>query len=181
MDNLPFLVNQDAGRNIAIEGDTVGFALGIDLRMKGFIEAHFLPASDLFPLGESARNKWDESGSGGGLFPVDFMFAIDGFEKFGERADGLGSTEKEKAVGLEGIMKDREHFSLQRAIEINENVAATDQVHVRKRRIIKEILPRENDGVAQALGDAVTAVFFGEKAAEPFGRDIMHKALGVKA
>src|SRR5256885_10065009 len=52
------------------------------------------------------------------------------------------------------------------SIEINENVAATDQVHVRKWRIIKEVLARENDGAAQALGDAVAAIFFGEEAAE---------------
>ena len=66
-------------------------------------------------------------------------------------------------------MKGWQHLHLQAGLQIDQQVAATDQLHARERRVNQEILPREDDHLPQGLADAVAAVLLDEEPAQSFG------------
>src|SRR5213080_3443263 len=78
-------------------------------------------------------------------------------------------------------MKCRQYPRLQAGLKINQQVAATDEVHARERRVAQEILSGEDDGLPQGLTDAVAAVLLDKEPSQAFGRHVLHQALGVKA
>src|SRR5260370_10103642 len=75
-------------------------------------------------------------------FPtVDLMLLIHRFEEISARAEeAFCVPHQEEAGRIQGVVKDGEHSLLQRRAQINENVAATDQVHPGKWRGHKKIL-----------------------------------------
>ena len=77
-------------------------------------------------------------------------------------------------------MERGQRFLLQARLEINQQVAATDQVHPRERRVADEILPGEHDHLAQRLADPVAAVLLDKEPPQAFRRDILRQALGVQ-
>src|SRR3989442_11656567 len=77
-------------------------------------------------------------------------------------------------------MESGERLLLQTRLKINQQVAATDEVHARERRVADEILPGEDDHLAQRLDDPVAAFLLDKKASQALRRDILHEALGVK-
>ena len=61
-------------------------------------------------------------------------------------------------------MKDLQHLVLRFAVEIDQKVAANDQVEPRKRRVAQDIVRGEKDQLAQVFFDPVTvAVSFTKK------------------
>src|SRR5438093_4202943 len=64
--------------------------------------------------------------------------------------------------------------------EIKKQVAATDKVHQREGLITQKILPGEDNHLPQELGDAIIAILLDEEPAQPFRRDVMHEAFGIK-
>ena len=87
---------------------------------------------------------------------------------------------KQKPLRLERVMESRERLLLQTRLQINQQITATDQVHARERRIADEILPGEDDHLAQRLNDAIAALLLDKKSSQPFRTHILHQALGVK-
>ena len=78
-------------------------------------------------------------------------------------------------------MQDRDQALLQRRLQIDEQVAATDQVHARERRIGQHVVPGEHAQVADGLGDAVVSVHLDEEAAQSLARDVQQSFLGIEA
>ena len=72
-------------------------------------------------------------------------------------------------------MEGGDDSSLQIGLQIDQEVAATDQVHAREGRIAHEIVPREDDLLAQRLDHAIAAFFLDEETPQPFGRDILRE------
>ena len=66
-------------------------------------------------------------------------------------------------------MKHRKDLLLQFGPQVNQDVAATDQIHLGKRRIVAQVLPGEDTHVPDPLGDLITFIRLAEEAAEPFG------------
>ena len=114
------------------------------------------------------------------FFGKDFVFFVHGFEQVRERAKGLGLAQKQKPFGLEGVVERGQHLALRVLFEINQQVAATDQVHPREGRIAEQILPGEDDHLAQELGGAVPAVLLRKEPAQPFRREVADEAFGIK-
>ena len=65
-------------------------------------------------------------------------------------------------------MKGWNHLPLQTRLEVNQEVAATDHIHARERRVGKDVVMRKNHPFPHRLADPVTTVFLGEKALQPF-------------
>ena len=62
--------------------------------------------------------------------------------------------------------------------QVDQQVAAADQVHVRKRRIDHDVLRRERDHLAQVLAHLEEAVGRDEEAAQPLPADGRLDGLG---
>jgi hypothetical protein len=66
-------------------------------------------------------------------------------------------------------------------LEVDQQIAAADQVHSEKRRILQEILRRKGDRVPERLPDGVGVVLRFEPALEALGRDILGDARRIGA
>ena len=69
-------------------------------------------------------------------------------------------------------MENRYHPFLQGLIQVNHYIAATDQIHPGKGRIIEDVLRRKNAEIANALLDLEAAVGFVKETPQPRGRQI---------
>src|SRR5438128_156366 len=93
---------------------------------------------------------------------------VDEFKQLGEGTDRLGVPQHEKAPRPQRIMQNRDHTVLQYRTVINQNVATTDQVELRKRRVAGDVLSGEDARVANGLDDLIAGVGFDEELADPF-------------
>ena len=77
-------------------------------------------------------------------------------------------------------MKCVEHPLLHLLIQVDQKIAATDQVSARERRIGDHILAREHAHFANRLADAIAAVFFDKESMQSFRRDVLRQTLRIK-
>ncbi len=77
-------------------------------------------------------------------------------------------------------MKRGQRLFLEARLEIDEQVAAADQVHAREWRVADEVLPREYDHFAQRLVDAIAALLLDEESPQPLRRDILREGLRIQ-
>ena len=78
-------------------------------------------------------------------------------------------------------MEQAENPLLHIGIEVDQHVAATDQVELRERRIADHILFGEHHQIAHLLADAIGVLPMDEIAAEQIARDVGGNALRVNA
>src|SRR5665213_3454475 len=109
-----------------------------------------------------------------------FLLFIHGLEQVGELAERFRRTEKQESFGFQRIVKGRQRPLLQSGLQVDQQVAATDQIHFRKRRITDQILARENHRLAKRLGDSVAALLLDEKPSQSLRRNVGCERLGVK-
>ena len=95
--------------------------------------------------------------------------------------DRFGRAEKQVAVRLKCEMKQRQHPLLHRRLEIDQEVAADDEVEPREGRVLQQVLRREGDRLADLPLDAVGVVLRVEEALEPLGADVLVDARGINA
>lgn len=112
---------------------------------------------------------------------IDLVLLVQRLEEVGDAADGLRRAQEQESSMLERIVERGQRLLLQARLEIDEQVAATDEVHLRERRVGDEILPCKNHHLAQRLRYAVTALLFDEEAPQALWRDVLDETLGVEA
>src|SRR5689334_23923269 len=105
-----------------------------------------------------------------GFLRIDFVLFVRRLKQIGKPADRFRRAQKQESVWFERVMKSGHRLLLQTRLEIDQQVAATDQVHPREWRIADHILPREYDALAQWFDDAIAALLLDEKAAQPLRR-----------
>ena len=191
LQNLPLGIDEYAGRSEVVDRDAVGFALGallgakaVDLGPDAGSLWHGDPArmAGCVPLAAVGdRQGQDEGRRRGSLLDVDLLLSVQGLEQLGKAADRFRPTQPQKAVRLECVVKNREQLLLHAGLEIDQQIAAGDDVDARERRIADEVLPREYDHLAQRLDDAVAAALVNEEALQSFRREVRREALGVQA
>src|SRR5438045_5298474 len=115
------------------------------------------------------------------LCGVDLVFMIEEGKEVGSSVGGFGTAQHEEAAGLKGIMKNRQNFPMQSGPEINEDVAAANQVHVGERRVREHVLPGEDAHIPNDFVDLVIAVVLDKKPAEPFRGNVDLGVLRVNA
>src|SRR5213593_1774168 len=99
------------------------------------------------------------------LFAKDFVFFIHWLKQVRKRANGLGFAQEQEPSRFNGVVKRRHYLPLQILFEINKQVAAGDQIHLREGRITQKILPGEDNHLPQELGDAIIAILLDEEPA----------------
>jgi hypothetical protein len=95
-------------------------------------------------------------------------------------ADSDGPSRK-IAGRVERVVEEREELSLQRRLEIDEQIAAGEQVEARERRVRGDVLPREDAQVAHRLRDLEVPVHADEEPAAALRRHVEQRGLGYKA
>src|ERR1041385_6275053 len=78
-------------------------------------------------------------------------------------------------------MQRRHDALLKGGIEIDKHVPATDDVHLRERRIAGKIVFRKNAAVAYLLLDSKPGIGPSEEMLQPFGRNILNRRLAIDA
>src|SRR6185437_9623950 len=79
----------------------------------------------------------------------DARLAVQRHEQAGRIVGRFGRTDDQEAAGIERVVERARDLLLQLAVEINEEVAARDQVDARERRILEHAVRREQHEVAQ--------------------------------
>src|SRR5438132_1619679 len=109
-----------------------------------------------------------------------FQLLVDPRKERSKRSHRFRHSQKQKAFRLECVMKCVEHPLLHLLIEVDQEIAATDQISARERRIGNHILAREHTHFANRLADAIAAVFFDKESMQSFRRDVLHQTLRIK-
>ena len=111
---------------------------------------------------------------------VELAVALDQREQLAEAPDRLGGPQHQVAARLQRVVEERNDLPLEGRVEVDEHIAATDQVEPREGRVTQQVVPREHAEVADRLGDLVMVVDAGEVPPEPFRRDVPGDVLEVQ-
>ena len=97
------------------------------------------------------------------------------------RAGAFRRTEHQEPRRLEGVLQDRPHFALQYVAEVDQHVAATDEVQLGERRVLRQVVPGKNTRVTDALRDLIPALRSGEEPRQALRRDMGQRGARVYA
>ena len=114
---------------------------------------------------------------------IQLRLAVQRGKQVRELAHGLGGAQEEHAARVQCVVEQRDELLLQVPAHIDQQVAATDQVEFGERRVFDHVLLGKDQHVADAFVDAVGAAvrLLGEKARQPFRRDVGGDAGGIEA
>ena len=87
-------------------------------------------------------------------------------------ANALRWRQEEDPTWLQGIMESGNQPILQFRLQVDHQVAATDQVQLGEGRILDDVLDGEHHHLADFLLDPVAGIFLDEEATQPFRRDV---------
>ena len=113
--------------------------------------------------------------------PKDACLVVEWREQIAEIANGFGAAEHEQPTLAQGVIEQRQQLFLQLGTEIDQQVAAGEDIEFGEGRVGDDVLRGEHHHFADVLADAIAAAFFGhEEALQPFGRDIRRDIVGVE-
>ncbi len=90
-----------------------------------------------------------------GLAGEDFVIAVFRGKDIRVGADGFRFPQEERPAGPERVLEGGEYAALQQRLRVDQHVAATDQVELRKGRVLGQVMPREDAQAAHFLVDLV--------------------------
>ena len=102
-------------------------------------------------------------------------------EQVAEAAGALRRAQDQQAAGVQGVVHQRQELLLRLDIHVDQEVAAAEDVHLRKRRIDKDVLRRKDHQVADLFLDPVALVFADEESLEPLRGNVGGNARGKRA
>ncbi len=114
-----------------------------------------------------------------GAFLVEAVLFVQRAEKMRGHVCRFRAAQKKKAARVQRVVENLVDIFLQRALQVDEQVAAGDQVHTGKRGIAQHAVAGEEHHIAQFAPDAVVVPLFREKALEPLLRHIRLNGGGV--
>jgi hypothetical protein len=81
----------------------------------------------------------------------DALDLVLGREQLGVPGDGLRDAEEQEAARAQRVVEQRDHLLLQPPAEVDQQVAAGDEVEAGERRVADQAVRREDAQVAQLL------------------------------
>ena len=96
-------------------------------------------------------------------------------------ADGFCIAEKQEAAFAQGKMEDGGDLRLRFGAQVDQKVAARNEVETRERRVRQHVLHREHDAGAQLGRHPVGMILPGEKRRQSTWRDVGLDRLGIEA
>jgi hypothetical protein len=106
---------------------------------------------------------------------------VDLLEQLRRLSHALGGTKKQHILRTKRVVERSQDPALSHLVQIDEEIAAADEVQSRERRIARHVLTREETQIAYVLRDAVLVVVPGEEALEAFSRDFVQGIRVVRA
>ena len=171
--------NQHGGRRIALQHHAVDERSQRG-RRNGLAGLDDTPGLGLNP-GPRARKSRRHRPQRRVQTPVDARLAPQLRKQVAGRARGLGNPEHQKAAPIETIVKQGQQLRLQRRLQVDQQVAAAQQIDPDERRIIDDVLHREDQHVTQLCVHPKAARVFMKKAIEPLLRHLGRDAAGIDA
>jgi len=104
---------------------------------------------------------------------------VDQREQVGLTVDRFRPAHKQMSAFSQAVAYAPERPPLHFWLQVNQHVAATDQVQVRERGIGQEVLLRKHDSLLEAGDDAVVGVLRAEKPAQALSRHVGLDASGI--
>src|SRR5690606_27819295 len=95
---------------------------------------------------------------GRALLGIDLVSLIYELKKHRRLAHGLRRAKEQEAAGLQRVMEDRKASPLQVRAEVDQHIAAGDEIEPREGRVLAEILPCEGAAIADGTADLIIAV-----------------------
>ena len=102
-------------------------------------------------------------------------------EQVAEAADALGRAQDQQTAGVQGVVHQRQELLLRLDIEVDQQVPATEDVQLRKRRIDEDVLRRKDHQVADFFLDPVALALADKKPRQPLRRHVRGDARGKRA
>src|SRR5215475_1283062 len=115
------------------------------------------------------------------LLRKNLVRAVVGGEHVTNRAQTFRSPQHQKTAQPQSVVEKRNRLVLQYRFQVNQHVSATDQVHLRKRRVVEQIMLCENTDISNALADPISRLHFREKSPQPLRRHVALDVLRVNS
>ena len=90
-------------------------------------------------------------------------FGVHHAEQAGERADRLRGPQHEEPARIQGVVESRDDPLLEHRGEVDQHVAATDQVQVGEGRVRRHVLLGEDAHISDRLADPIGFLLFVKK------------------
>src|SRR5262249_11658633 len=130
---------------------------------------------------ESRRGKLDGSDNRALIEPpIDARLAIQWSEQAGEGTDRLGAAEKQDATRAQAVVKQRDELLLQLRGQVNEQIAARQDVQLREGRIHDDVLWGKDHHLSDLFADPVATLLLNEESAQALGGDIGGDVVGIQ-
>ena len=106
------------------------------------------------------------------IFPEEPHLDVKRSEDIREGADGLGAPQKQDTARIQAVVKQRQELFLQFRGQIDQQVAADQDIQLGKGGIHDDVLGGEGHHLADLFADPVVVVLQDKKTLQPFRRDI---------
>lgn len=93
----------------------------------------------------------------------------------------LGAADEKQPAGAQGEMENIERLALRFAGQVNEQVAAGDEIAARERGVLEQIVRGKKNLLPNSLAHPVMTVIAHEKFAQPLRRDVRFDCRKVKS
>jgi hypothetical protein len=128
------------------------------------------------------RGKIDWLRPRGGLgSPIEPRLAVEGGKQVGEVADRLRAAEKQDAAGIQAVVKQRKEFLLQLRGEVDQQVAAAQNIQLGKGRVHDEALRGKDHHFPDLRAHPVAAFHRGKEPFQPLRRYVGGNIRGINA
>ena len=178
VETFEFAVDQHRGRTVGLQHHSSAKLgkLGLARRRLGRSGKHAQPRSIA-----GAGRQADVAGPAAANASIEALgFGDDGEPVLGG-PDGLRIAEQQQAAFAQGKMEDRGDFRLRFGAQVDQKVAARNEVETRERRVRQHVLHREHHAGAQLGRDPVGMIFSREKRGQSTGRNVGLDRLGIEA
>ena len=137
---------------------------GLTMKLESSARSGGMPVaerqSEVRPGAEQARRKHGKLIACASRGLKDSIFAINGAEESAGMLSAFGRAEEQEPVGIQSIVENAQNLLLHVPLEIDEKVAARDQILPRERRILQQAVIGEKHHVPQfALDPEELAIF----------------------
>ena len=114
---------------------------------------------------------------------VELVFAVQGDEQVAEVPHGLGGPEEEHPSWVQRVVEEGDDLSLQLAVQVDEEIAAADEVELGEGGVLDDVLLGEDEEVADVLVNPVGGAvgLLREEAGEPLRGEVGGDAGRVEA
>ena len=124
-------------------------------------------------IGDKRGGEFDRLRPQGGVEPpVEPRLAVQRGKQVGKGADGLRTAQKQDAAGIQAVVKERDQFFLHLRVQVDQQVAADQDVELGEGRVHDHVLRGKDHHLADLLAHPVAVLVLDEEPAQALGRDV---------